>query len=150
MTILSNARHERFAQAIAAGEGTRQAYLTAGYQTTPEAADASGARLLADARVQERVRELQSTAAAQTGETVERITNELNEALKMAREQERPDRMVMAAVAKAKLNGLIVDKSESTVTHKHEDRVRAREEAIARRKREMAERGDGASDAAVH
>ena len=146
MPVLTNARHERFAQGIAAGLGTRQAYLQAGYKTSPEAADASGARLLGDAKVRARVVELQSKAAEQTAETVEGITKELNEALRMAREQERPDRMVMAAVAKAKLNGLIVEKSESTVTHKHEDRVRRREEAIARRRQEREHmNGDGSS-----
>lgn len=110
MAVLSNARHEKFAQSIAAGRGTRQAYLDAGYETTPEAADASGARLLGTAKVRERVTELQSVAAAHTVETVEKITRELNEALAMAREQERPDRMVAASLAKAKINGLIIER----------------------------------------
>lgn len=119
MAVLSNPRHEMFAQAIAAGKGTRQAYLDAGYKTTPEAADASGARLLGDARVQARVQELQAKAAEVTVETVERITAQLNEALNMAREQERPDRMVAAIVAKAKINGLIIERHVHSFKPEH-------------------------------
>ena len=59
MGILSNARHERFAQALAAGKTQSEAYVEAGY--TPSEPNAS--RLTSNDKVQARVAELQGRAA---------------------------------------------------------------------------------------
>lgn len=130
MPVLKNPKHEAFAQARAKGATADAAYVEAGYSENR----ANAARLNSNDDIQIRVAELLQRVAEKVttaqAETVEKITGELNEALAMAKGQERPDRMVMAAVAKAKLNGLIVDKSESTVTHKHEDRVARRQQLL--------------------
>lgn len=134
MPILRNPRREAFAQARVQGMTLEEAYVAAGH--APSRGNAG--RMARKPEVIERINELSEKVAAivieKTAESVEKITDELNEALAMARDQERPDRMVMAAVAKAKLNGLIVEKSESTVTHKHEERVARRQELLRARK----------------
>lgn len=64
MPVLSNARHERFAQEIAKGTSSREAYKIAGYSTKNDAtADACASRLLSEAKITARIEELQSRAA---------------------------------------------------------------------------------------
>lgn len=60
MPVLSNARHEKFAQALAAGMNATEAYATAGYKGDRTAAS----RLSTNVNIGRRVRELQSKAAA--------------------------------------------------------------------------------------
>lgn len=138
----------RFVQEYLIDLNATQAAIRAGY--SERTAHAQGPRLLENVGVREAIAAAQQTHAERTGETVEKITDELNRAFVMAEQQERPDRMVMAAVAKAKLNGLIVEKSESTLTHRQEDRVKRREEAIARRRAERANGANGHASPALH
>lgn len=63
MPALKNAKHEAFAQGMFAGKCGREAYRTAGYDCTPEAADAAASRLLKDVRVSARVNELRERVA---------------------------------------------------------------------------------------
>lgn len=66
---LPNARHEKFAQLIAAGSVGRDAYRKAGF--TPKgaaAADVGASRLLRTAKVKARVQEIQSAAAEKTAD----------------------------------------------------------------------------------
>lgn len=63
MPILDNARHERFAQGLAAGKSAAEAYTAAGYKGDRTAAS----RLSTNVNVQSRVTELQ-------GKVVERLT----------------------------------------------------------------------------
>jgi phage terminase small subunit len=77
MPVLKNPRHECFCQAIAIGKSQRMAYLDAGYKSAPDSADASAARLLANAKVAARVSELQVEAAEQTSATAVRVLEEM-------------------------------------------------------------------------
>jgi phage terminase small subunit len=78
MAPLKNPRHERFCQAIATiGKSHRMAYIDAGYKSTLDSADASAARLLADAKVAARVSELQVEAAKETIATAARVLEEM-------------------------------------------------------------------------
>lgn len=150
MSPLPNPRHEAFARARVEGMTADAAYAAAGY--APNRSNAS--RLAHDHAVVARVAALQGavtakvvdTIAEAVAETVAKITAELNEALVMARAQGRPDRMIAASLAKARVNGLIVEKSESTVTHKHEERVARRQELLKQRRDE----GDSRDPSAVH
>lgn len=63
MPMLTNARHERYAQGIAAGKNATDAYIEAGYTATGGAARANASRLLTDANVAARIAELQSRVA---------------------------------------------------------------------------------------
>lgn len=73
MQPLENQRHELFAQYIAQGLGVEEAYMKAGY--LPHSSSAS--RLLADARIKNRVEELQKAGAERTEITVARVLEEL-------------------------------------------------------------------------
>lgn len=66
MPVLSNARHERYAQELAKGQSADAAYQAAGYK--PDRGNAS--RLTTNDSVSQRVAELQAEMAAQTVENV--------------------------------------------------------------------------------
>ena len=65
MEILQNARHERFAQNKAKGMSIGPAYTAAGYKATGHSAEVSGARLLKNVEVQNRIADLQGSTAKQ-------------------------------------------------------------------------------------
>ncbi len=73
MPILSNSRHERFAQALAQGMSAGAAFVDAGYS----AHDSNASRLSRNDKVRARVDELQAAGAERAGVTVERIVEEL-------------------------------------------------------------------------
>lgn len=113
MPALANARHERFAQELAKGKTADEAYAEAGYK--PDRGNAS--RLTAKDSVAARVAELKERAAVRTEITVASITDRL---LKIAEKGEKSKSAPLLSVARAslmdaaKLNGLVVDKSEWT------------------------------------
>ena len=113
MPALPNARHERFAQEIVKGKSGREAYRSAGFKPKNDnAADAAASRLLKDVKVRARITELQERAAKRAELTVVDILNELEQARLLALQLEQPSAMVAASMGRAKVAGLIVDKSE--------------------------------------
>lgn len=115
MAVLTNQRHERFAQEMAKGMSATEAYASAGYK--PD--DGNATRLTGNDRVQARVAELLSKGAERTLVTIESITEELEAArlLAMHKDVSNPSAAVAASMGKAKLYGLLVDKTESNNTH---------------------------------
>lgn len=117
MPALSNPKHERFAQELAKGKTADEAYAEAGYK--PDRGNAS--RLTANDSVKARVAELQERAAVRTEITVASITERL---LAIAAKGEGSAEAPLLSVARAslmdaaKLNGLVVEKSETTLTDK--------------------------------
>jgi hypothetical protein len=115
MPVLDNARHERFAQALAKGKTADQAYVSAGYSANR----GNAARMNANESVQKRLLELKTKSAEKTGLTVASITERL---LRIAEKGEASDEAPMLTVARAslmdaaKLNGLVIDKSLSAQT----------------------------------
>lgn len=115
MPALKNAKHERFAQELAKGRGQAEAYVAAGY--APSEPNAS--RLTSNDKVAARVAELLERAAMRTEITVASITDRL---LKIAEKAEVKDEASMLQVARAslmdaaKLNGLVVDKGDTTTS----------------------------------
>jgi phage terminase small subunit len=73
MPVLPNARHERFAQELAAGKSATEAYAIAGYKRD----DGNAIRLTRNDKVKERVAELLKEAADKNGVTIEKIVAEL-------------------------------------------------------------------------
>src|ERR1700712_3963010 len=73
MPVLSNSRHERFAQAVAQGQPATQAYVTAGYAAN----EGNAGRLNRNGAVRARVDELLAVGAEKAGVTVQRIVDEL-------------------------------------------------------------------------
>lgn len=123
VSVLSNPRHERFAQELAKGKSQVEAYESAGYQPSRSAA----ARLAADVSICARVSELAERVAAKTELTAEKLTERLlriaDVAEKTGIKTDEDGALVVSSsrhlsVARAslmdaaKLNGLIIDKAE--------------------------------------
>ena len=124
MTTLANHRHELFAQELAKGATQLEAYATAGYK----AHESNAHRLSENDKVSQRVAELLGQAASRTVVTVASLTDRL---LAIATKGEGAADAPLLAVARAalmdaaKLNGLIVDKTDASVkqtTHLIADR----------------------------
>lgn len=112
MPPLENTRHERFAQELAKGASATEAYETAGYSGSEPAMRSGASRLLTNANIDERVRELQSKAAKRVEITVESLCDELDEAKRLARENAQPAAMVTAIMGKAKITGHLIEKQQ--------------------------------------
>lgn len=106
------ARQEAFCRGLAKGLSGRESYLKAGYGAKPRVADTTASRLLAKANIRRRVAQLQQQAAQKAVVTVETIAAELDAAYRLAFESGQPAACVAAAMGKAKLFGLVVDKQE--------------------------------------
>lgn len=105
MPVLKNARHEKFAQAIAKGKSATEAYAEAGYK----AHQPSASRLLSNVMVGARVEELQARALKKVEVTVESLCGELEEARGIALKEKQTSAAVSATMGKAKLFGLGVE-----------------------------------------
>lgn len=114
MPPLENTKHERFAQELAKGKSQSEAYVLAGYK--PSFANASTLRT--NQKVAARIAEIQGRAAVRAEMTVADIIKELEEARQAALQADTPQSgaAVTASMGKAKLLGLVVDKSEQTHT----------------------------------
>lgn len=116
MPILKNARYEAFAQALAKGKTADEAYQLAGFKANR----GNATRLKANESISARVAELLGKAAAKTVVTIEDIARQLDEDRQFAREVGSASASVAATMGKAKVLGLIVEKSEASVTVKDE------------------------------
>jgi phage terminase small subunit len=110
MPALKNTRHERFAQELAKGKSQVEAYGLAGYE--PNESHAS--RLVRNGKVASRLAELQDKAATKAELTLADIIAELEQARMVALAAATPQTgsAVAASMGKAKLLGLVVDRSE--------------------------------------
>jgi phage terminase small subunit len=113
MPIISNPRHEKFAQVLAEGKPAINAYEMAGYK--PDRGAAS--RLSANVSIQARVAELQGKAAESAIVTLEGLIQEAAELQVAGLKLNQISAAVAALTAKAKLAGFWVDKAESTNTN---------------------------------
>ena len=73
MPVLSNSKHERFAQEVAQGASASLAFVRAGYAKN----DGNAGRLNRNELVRSRIEEILSEGAAKAGVTVERVLNEI-------------------------------------------------------------------------
>jgi len=108
MGPLRNQRHERFALALAEGHSIAESYRLAGYQRNT----GNASRLNANESIQARVAELQAQAAAKTEVTLETILADLVDAAAVAKSKGQGQALVSAAMAKAKLLGLDIQRIE--------------------------------------
>jgi hypothetical protein len=117
MPALKNRKWERFArmlfEGLADGNQAWKAYVKAGYTKHEPSARADSARLLKSApEIIERVKEFQQEAAKLAGETVEKVTNEINEIVSEARADKAHGAAISGVGLKSKILGLVVDKQE--------------------------------------
>ena len=110
--VLKNARHERFAQAVASGKPADEAYKAAGYK--PDRAHAS--RLAANGNIR-RVAELQDAAAAEVQITLQSLIEEAADIQKRATKAGQYSAAIAALVAKAKLAGRWMERAEQKNTN---------------------------------
>jgi phage terminase small subunit len=110
MPVLSNIKHERFAQELAKGLTQVQAYEAAGYKPDIGAA----CRLSKNVKVMARVNEIKERGAIRAEITVATLLLEIEEArvAALSAETVQASAAVSASMAKAKLAGLLVDKQE--------------------------------------
>jgi hypothetical protein len=99
--VLSNTRHERFAQELAAGKPADEAYQLAGYR--PDRAHAS--RLAANGNIRARLTEPQNAAAEEAGVTLESLIREAADIQQKAVAASQFAAANATLITKAKLTG---------------------------------------------
>lgn len=117
MPVLENPKHEAFVQCLAKGMSQAEAYAEAGY--APSEPNAS--RLTSNEKIKARLVELLETAAEQALVTVETIAAQLDEDRMLAHKEGQAGAAVSASMAKAKLYGLDISRSELKVLHLYAD-----------------------------
>jgi hypothetical protein len=115
MPALPNPKHEAFCQARALGKTWAQAYVDAGYK--PD--DGAASRLSGNVRIQVRLMELQEVRAERHEVTVDSMAAQLDADRAFAYQCKNPAAAVSATLAKAKLFGLLTDRSVVNVTHNY-------------------------------
>lgn len=117
MPILDNAKYELFANEIARGTAAGDAYALAGFPRDR----GNASRLLARPEVKARVKELLEAVVERTLWTKEELTEDLARIASTAERKARLGEIQGLNIARqalmdiAKLNGLLIDKSEATV-----------------------------------
>ncbi|WP_084760317.1 terminase small subunit [Zavarzinella formosa] len=110
-------KQEAFAQKYLetgnASEAYRQAYDADGMK--PATINRKAKDLLDNGKIAARVNTLKQRALKRHDVTLDSITTELDEARAMAREDRQMTAMISASMSKAKLHGLVTDKSDVTV-----------------------------------
>jgi phage terminase small subunit len=130
MAPLRNPKHEKFAQGFAEGKFADEAYSAAGYKS----GRAHASRLAANGRIRRRVAELQDAAATETQVTVETLIKEAAEIQQLATKAGQHSAAIAALIAKAKLAGRWVERSEqrnTNVNYAISDEPASKEEWVA-------------------
>ena len=113
MRELTNPRYERFAQELAAGNTADGAYEAAGYRKHR----GNAARLSANERIKDRVREIQSIGAERAAVTVQSLIDEAEQVRIKAMDSPNGAAAAVSAItAKAKLAGLWREKIDQHTT----------------------------------
>lgn len=110
MPALKNAQQEKFCQNLAEGMTRIEAHERAGYR--PHGGNAS--QLAKSKKVQARLAELQAENAERVGVTVEGLTDQYQDAYKLAMATKQPAAAVSATTAIGKLHGLFSENVQVT------------------------------------
>ena len=113
MPIISNPRHEKFAQGLAQGKPATKAYQNASYAPN----DGNCIRLKGNERVGSRVAELQAKGAERAEVTLEGLIAEASEIKNKAMARGNYSAAVSALVMKAKLSGHWLDRVENKTSN---------------------------------
>lgn len=115
---LANARHEAFAQKVAAGRPYGRAYEEAGYRARGNAADTRGSALVRKAQVRARIRWIKEQAADGALVTVEDVIRGLRREADLA---ENPGSTRVAAYRElGRYLGIFVDRKEISLPKRPE------------------------------
>jgi phage terminase small subunit len=113
MPVLSNAKQELFCQHLALGKTASEAYEMAGYKPSRSNASVLRAKQNVSDRLSEILQHSERKVVQQIEYTRDGILAELEEARQMALELKNPSAAWQAAMAKAKILGLIIDRREA-------------------------------------
>lgn len=105
-----------------AAEAYRLSYETG--STNARAIASNANKLLNDPQVAMRIKELQEEHKQRHNVSIDSLTEELEQARGLALQTEQPSAAVSATMGKAKLHGLLVDKSETKTELKGEMSIR--------------------------
>lgn len=108
----NSTNQEKFAQELAKGKTLVEAGIAAGYKPNGKGGNLS--TLANSPSVKARVAELLAGGAKRAEVTIASMFVELEEARQIAAEQKQASAMVAATMGKAKLAGLLVDRTELT------------------------------------
>lgn len=112
-------RQELFILFILKGEAQSKAYTLAGYKAANEnVADAAACRLLSNVKINTRINELRQAVQVRTVVTVETLTEQLFAHRRKAEELGQMAAANGALALIAKMHGLLIDRSEVSVTHR--------------------------------
>jgi phage terminase small subunit len=126
MPILSNQRHERFAQEIAQGKSAAEAYCLAGYRAADKSAETAGPRLFRNVQIQQRVIELQQKVARKAEITLESLLEEAELQRAAAFGAEQYAAANSALKLKAELSGHYVLRKQDVTPRRSEAEIDAR------------------------
>ncbi len=119
MARLKNIRHETFARNYVVTGNLGQAYretriaLCDPPLTHPDSARIIGHKISRKPKVARRIEELRTAMAKKSDITMDKVLTDLQEAINMARFQAKPNDLVNASMAQAKLVGLLRDRVET-------------------------------------
>jgi hypothetical protein len=111
MPILSNPKHETFAQLLAQNKTAREAYVLSGYRDNRH----NAARLKSSETVRQRVCEICEAGAKTAEVTVASLLAELEDARAKATSLNQLSAAVRATAEKAKISGLLIERQEVKV-----------------------------------
>jgi Terminase small subunit len=117
MGVLENTRHEKFCQLRVLGKTQDEAYIEAGYSS--KTARQHAHQLATKSYIKDRIAELQAVVVQKFEVTAESIAVELDRDRAFAYECKNPSAAVAATIGKAKLFGLMTDRSVVNVTHNY-------------------------------
>ncbi|CAN7470004.1 terminase small subunit [Mesorhizobium sp. LjNodule214] len=126
-----NMRQERFCLGVAEGLPQSRAYIAAGYAARGNAAEVEASKMVRLPKVAARVAELQAKAARRSEITVDSLVAELEDMLQLATRVGQPSAGVSAIMGKAKLLGLVIDRTEVESTLRKPSRTPTTDKSIS-------------------
>jgi len=115
MGVLKNPKHEAFCQARALGRTQTEAYIDAGFKPNRQHAH----RLATTGYIEDRIKELQNKTVEIFEITAAQIAKQLDEDRAFAKKCKQTGPMVQASIAKGRLAGLFIERTNVQVTHNY-------------------------------
>lgn len=120
MPVLKDPKHEAFAQALAKGKNQSDAYAAAGYKAKGASIKVNASRLLTNANIEARVRELQAIAAKKTTDAISWEAKDIFERLQSLVDRAAADKSWKDAIDGQKFIARCFGYEDSpTLTHEH-------------------------------
>jgi hypothetical protein len=116
MPALTNRRRELFALSVASGVSLKESAIAAGYSLARSQVTGSELNRKLSVRIQELREALSLSVAKHTSYSIFEAMGEASEAMRIAKAKGNPSAMVAAITLKARLAGLLVERTNVTYT----------------------------------